>query len=505
MFNFVQKKDGERITIFRQKKDGTLGKPLGMCTSEAQVKDRLSLLESHAIAGGEKYWDDDEYWGGYYVPTLWDDDVRCQYNPMGATATTACANCHWFQASGNKCAVKCGDAVATGLCKMWLTDEVPPMPNEPLPVVIVDKPSPSTEDESGMEMGSMENKTSSILEQISDLIKVGLQSLRKDAKSAENVEAGFKVYDNGKWVAWWSNNFEDKTGETFSAKAHSDFIYRVDKGLTPYPELWYRHVPVAAGVAEWVGQVGHLMLAAGKFYDTEVGKKFLNHYRKSKIEHTVSHGYLYLQADKQNGVYHAYNTYEISPLLPGEEANPYTGFGVKEMFNITEQKRKDLESIIGTELAARVLQVGEEKSKQLEELGVKFKSTDPAPVVDDVARQAATELATAQKGFEASTKEQLASIASLLEQVNASLKAITEGEAARTQRIESLEAQVKGVFGVAPRASQNNGTVVSEADPYVQFLKSKQGEQQIPQGSVFGDMLKGAGFEFNSGTPPAQK
>lgn len=183
--------------------------------------------------------------------------------------------------------------------------------------------------------------------------------------------------------------------------------------------------------------------------------------------------------------------------------------------NITEEKRRDLELILsggkartdrGAALAAQYLQLGEVKSKELEALGLKFKGDDTPPSGnDDVARAGVAALAQSQKDFEANVTEQLQQMAKGIETLLATL---TPGDKAAPQqpqtppappsdaeRLASLERAFKEMTQMQPRGISNPANLVQPNDPYLNFLQTKQKEQEAPVGGLFGDVFKQAGFE----------
>lgn len=58
-----------------------------------------------------------------------------------------------------------------------------------------------------------------------------------------------------RWIAHYSNNVRDNDNppEILSAEGHRRFVYLVDKGFVPYPELWVWHQPEwRIGRADWL-------------------------------------------------------------------------------------------------------------------------------------------------------------------------------------------------------------------------------------------------------------
>jgi hypothetical protein len=153
------------------------------------------------------------------------------------------------------------------------------------------------------------------------------------------------------WVGIWSNNFEDREGEIFTAKAIDDYIARVDMGITPPPELWVYHVPgTRLGQAEHVARIGAFAVAFGTFDDTPEATKAMNNLAKMK-NLGMSHGYAYSPLHKKGRVYHQFNTFEVSVLPREKAANAYTSFqeiNMKEL-NFTPDKEATVSAIWGDE------------------------------------------------------------------------------------------------------------------------------------------------------------
>ncbi len=401
------------------------------------------------------------------------DDPRVQYGPLLGTDTQACANCQWFSARNASCGLVWDDIVATGLCKLWLAK---PTLNElqiPIPVVIVEPPATGSAEQPVV----TETKESSILAWLK-------QTFGK--KADEPLDgSGFKSLDDTHWVAYYTNSFEDKTGQIFSEKSSDQYIGWLDKGAIPLPELWYWHVPgTKHGTAQWVDRVDHINVAVGT-YEGPLAEFFRKEYGTKP--HKVSHTYGYPKQSLQDGVYHSYFTIEISPLPAGKEANEYTTFTeVKEM-PITDEKKAKLEAILGKEMATQVLGDAEKMSKDLEALGIKFKQAEGLPAVDADAREVLQLMALANKEVnEAATKH--------LEALSVAVKALVDGEQARNKQVTDLVASVKELFSLQPRASQNPQTVVTPTDPMAAqaaLLAAKQGDPNAQPNAPIWDQLAG--------------
>lgn len=212
----------------------------------------------------------------------------------------------------------------------------------------------------------------------------------KSALGEDRIElqtgAGFKAIGN-KWFAWWSNAFEDHDGEYFAEKAIDEYVRRVDVGAVPYPELWLWHTPgTRHGIAEWVGRIGHFAVAAGSFDDTPAGKSAQAHYAKGGGDYGMSHGFTYDPGQKRDGVFHQFNTFEISVLPAKAAANPYTAFTEVFEMEMDDEKRAFLARVLGSdELAAQLITATEDKSRAMEQLDVRYKDfvqMDASPVAE---------------------------------------------------------------------------------------------------------------------------
>lgn len=311
----------------------------------------------------------------------------------------------------------------------------------------------------------------SLIDQFIDFINGGEKHVEAALPNA--VGDGFKVYPDGRWRAWWTNNAKDLVKENFSAKSIDAYIARVDSGKVPMPELWYKHLPIRMGKADALARVGYMTFATGKFYDTPIGQKAKAFYlaaQKDGREFTNSHGYLYPTNLKSNGVYNAFNTFEITVLDPGEEANPYTNFEVKAMFaKISEGDKKfeELVKIFGKEEVEKLINFGETKSRELETAGVdlkSFSSFDGVKVEDDTAQASVKALAEA-------TVAGLKVVSERLDTIVGSIKAADEKADAATKAVGELKAYVEEQFGYTPRASKAAATQLAKDNLQVAQLK----------------------------------
>ncbi len=147
----------------------------------------------------------------------------------------------------------------------------------------------------------------------------------------DTVTSGFKVLGDGVWLAKYTNNFVDLEQEAFSLKAHHDYVARVDAGLVPLPELRYWHHPaLKIGQASKVFVEGNSVYAYGTFDDNPLAKVVETYAKRNPNDVSMSHGFYYPTWGFDGKVYSSYNTFEVTVLPRGKEANPYTAFTALE-------------------------------------------------------------------------------------------------------------------------------------------------------------------------------
>ena len=310
--------------------------------------------------------DGDDYLGDTLTPKLDPDDPRVEYEPMGGDSTNACANCAFFDADDAACRLVAGDIVAPGLCNLWLRELTDDEEDEAdaVPVSMV---------------GAGKEVQPGLLATIKTAIKqvFGIEEL--DIAESD-LTSGFKMFglNNEFWAALYSNNAQDRDKEWFAQKSHDEFIDRIDRSEVPMPKLDFWHCKAYHGQTEWIGRVGHVTVAVGTFDDSPLAEAMKEYYAEAEPgDLLTSFGYFYPRSALVDGVYYAYNAFEISPLPAQVAANPYTGFTSLEEFkemSVSAQKQKALERLVGAKRAQLILGAADTKSKELDEVASSFKS-----------------------------------------------------------------------------------------------------------------------------------
>lgn len=209
-----------------------------------------------------------------------------------------------------------------------------------------------------------------------------------------------------RWIARYSNNFRDNDNppEIISKESHLRFLDRVEKGLSPYPQLWLWHRPEwKIGVADFltVDEVdGNLFtIAAGRFDDDK--KDAADWLMSLSGPISVSHGMpkSTLKYDPTDPtVITEHETREISPLPDWAAANKFTGFVTftkqEDDMAIPSEKREKLVKHWGADpaLLDRLEALNARDASAAKEAGIESKeqAKETSSVEKDVATEAAT-------------------------------------------------------------------------------------------------------------------
>lgn len=417
------------------------------------------------------------------------------YIPLSTSKGKACASCRWFIASGspaddgdgdNDCHLVCDwpqPILPTGYCDRFEAMPAPPEPDRtPIPVTIVQP------DEDDMTM-QMERKTVNEDGLFSRLLE-RLQSVINPEKETQS----FMVFKGGDgkdhWVAWYTNNFKDRDHEILSAKALHDDVLRKEMGIVPMPELWDWHVKgTRSGIADDILHVGHFNVAIGHYDDTDFARQSAAYDRKHQKEITLSHGFTAPKWAFKDGVYEVANTFEISKLPQGKEANPFTYFDEVKAMELSEAKQRHLEDRYGKAFVEQLLKTAEQRGKALEEMGVEFKdfaAVTPTPAKEDDSTMAEMYLETTK------AQGELANAMLTLAKTVTQLKAEKETEAQTHQKaIEGLAAEVaklQKIVSAGPQAaSESAATRVSkeEAEAHRNKLPNGNDEREKMRNFMF--------------------
>jgi hypothetical protein len=396
---------------------------------------------------------------------------------------SACANCVFYRPNGydgldwNHCHLVEDWPLPiepTGLCDEWRLNPSETEPDyvpDPVAVYIVEDPADYDTEE--MSLSIPKSMIGKVREFIGNLGK----------PKEPQAFAVFKTAD-GKmaWVARHTGKWIDREKEILAERAHDAYVARVQAGKVSPPELWMWHAEgTKHGQAVTVWKSGGFVLAAGFFDDTEAGKSAFKYYQKNAGKIKLSHMFHYPSVAKIDGVYHEYNTIEITTLPDGAEAFPYTTFEEIPTMALPDIAKDMIREALGEDTLQRALAADSkavEDTKALDAMGVaskNYQSYDGSEIVSAAAKvqsvaQAQADMETRLKAAETKLTEAtdaLASLKSLEETVKTLSTELSEAktrEAAAQTTIIDMQAKLALFTDLKPPASQSSETLLSDRE-----------------------------------------
>lgn len=393
--------------------------------------------------------------------------AETNYGAANGQVGKACSNCRWFIPADDGEETECHliedhpEPIApNGLCDRWeaipTSDMVTP---PPIPVTIVEAP------EAEMEMALPTTRRGFV-----DLVKDVLKALTQPPPTEEAFSV-FKAQD-GKhyWLARHTGKFKDREGEIITDKAHTDYVARVQKGLVPLPELWVWHKKgTRHGQADLVWKSGGFVLALGHFDDTPEAQKAIAYYQKNSKHIKLSHMFHFPRRAKQGGVYHAYNTVEITVLPDGAEAFPYTSFEeITPM--LTPEQQKMVVDVLGEDGLKRVLAVDSKAltdTPKLEAMGVESKGlndfTGSAIPADKELEALKSDMDTRLKAFEG-LPSRVEALQVVVKTLSAEVQDAQGREANALKELNELKLKLLEYQTLAPPSSKSGDTILNERE-----------------------------------------
>jgi hypothetical protein len=279
---------------------------------------------------------------------------------------------------------------------------------------------------------------------------------------------GFKVYGNH-FLGTFSNNFEDREGEIFPAKAIDDYIDRLDTGIVPQPELWVWHKggSIRIGQALTTFRVGAFVVSAGEFDQTPHAQHAKGALAKEK-DLGMSHGFTYNPDAFDGRHYNEFNTFEISVLPRKAAANLFTTFEEIKAMAMSKEQREFIARITGKP-AEELEKSYEDATKALEATGLAYKDFTTLPDEEPAVSEKQIEAASKAFGVLVSDMvESLADVATVQETGAKALvayKTAVDGQLATlTKSVSDLTALVHGMVNARPTiASRDEGNTVESA------------------------------------------
>ncbi len=225
-----------------------------------------------------------------------------------------------------------------------------------------------------------DDKSLSLGDRLKSLIGLGKSSESEPSHRSNYLLVTKDTEGNLRWLTLFTNKFEDREKEIFSADAHVEYEAWVDRSKQ-YPSLRVWHMPgTDLGKADVVTYADGFMLASGTFYEKslDVAEKLAG-----MSDLGVSHGYIYRDEDLIDGVYTHYRTFEISVLPMEAAANSWTAFTLESLqkevaMGIDETKRTFFVDLLGEERVKVLEEALPQLNKDLENAGVAWKDLTEA-------------------------------------------------------------------------------------------------------------------------------
>ena len=220
----------------------------------------------------------------------------------------------------------------------------------------------------------------SLAERLKNLIGLGKDSVERPLHGEAFFTVTKDVNGDWRWLAIFTNHFEDREKEIFSGESHKEYEAWVDESQK-FPTLRLWHMPGAdIGLADSITFVDGFMLATGTFYEEslDVAQKLVD-----MGDLGLSHGYLYRQEDFKDGVYSRYRTFEISVLPMEFVANVYTAFTMESLLKevemgLDQKKRAFFVDLLGEDRVNALETSLPQLSKDLQQAGVAWKDLETA-------------------------------------------------------------------------------------------------------------------------------
>jgi len=397
------------------------------------------------------------------------DQAEAHYTPVSVTPGKACSSCMWWR--WDSCHIVASDPeaiVPNGYCdEHRVATPLAPSNVAPLPVVIVDV---VTEDEASQEMALPTTRRGLV-----DIITDTVNKVLHPAPAEEPAFSVFKSTSGKKyWLSRHTGKFKDREEEIIANKAHDEYVERVQKGLVPMPELWTWHTKgTRQGEAFFVWKSGGFTLALGTFDDTPVAEHAFKFYEKNRGKIKLSHMFNYPTSAKQNGVYYAYNTVEITTLPDGAEAFPYTSFEEILPMTLTEQQREFIKGVGGDEMLKRA-EAADAKAvtdtKTLESIGVQSKGLDnfEGSTIPPVQQIEALKVIQADFATQLKAVEGLPGVVEGLRSTIKTLgEQVAEGQQRESELLKKINDQEKKLLeytALTPPSSQSGDTLLNERE-----------------------------------------
>lgn len=233
---------------------------------------------------------------------------------------------------------------------------------------IPDKQAAVSDVISGMfeRIGSKSKEADSFVDKIIGAIRETISPHVQETKDTEH-DGGLNLWKGAdgqwRWMATYSNSFQDVDGDVITANSHRNFVRAVDEGSAEMPQLWLHHEEkwrFGKALFVAVDEIDENTVMAVAAGTVDKDKSWLAEaIVKSGVKLKVSHGMPYANLIRNSvdpRYIESHRTTEISPLLEGKEANDLTGFilGKERISMVSDAKRAEYARALGTDEASLV-------------------------------------------------------------------------------------------------------------------------------------------------------
>lgn len=331
-----------------------------------------------------------------------------------------------------------------------------------------------------------------------DIKGASFEAAKKPEKESKDLIGSFKAYKGAdgtwRWLTTTTNRFKDREGEIFSEEAHKEYVEYAN-AFKHYPELWLWHTPGSKlGQADFADYADGFVVHSGTF---DKGKEAVAASLVAAKELAVSHGYKYRAADKEDGVYDWYRTFEVSVLPAARAANAWTDIVSKKEVDMpfSEEKKAFLVKHMGEEEVGSLEKNLASLSKQLEAAGVEFKDIldeipKPEPEPEDEPEP--------EGGREPDASAQLQGISSKLEILTTQVGEIRGELVGFKERLDAAERsddeKISEKMSPRRQAPGNGGGPATSEKTLVSSKEQKELEQQEKEDPIkpyVDDLTKG--------------
>lgn len=290
----------------------------------------------------------------------------------------------------------------------------------------------------------------------------GVKSIPLDFYS----ECGFKALPDNRFIAWYTNPYQDKDKEWFAEKAiESDIDTMQASGK--YPELWFYHIEGSKfGQCDTVFKAGRFAIALGSFDDTPQAQAFKEHAITNGFK--LSHGFSYDPLHFVDNTYYKFHTFEVSVLPAEAAANPFTFFAMPETIGgekmaITPQQRAEIEKALkGTGLTYNDIVASSQKASQTLDGQVSYKATPDEIIAQDVGEMVEE------------PEVEVEVPASDLDQIKTLFAKMTDDYMKAFGDIKAMMEKAMGGMAIAPKAAINPAPTVMEDETAKEIKALKQ-------------------------------